>query len=69
VKVDKVAPKGTFSSSEIDVFRVIKGHNNDPFENASGNILELYAGLALVAPCYFLDDLLYTKNAKDKEKN
>ena len=69
MKVDKVAPKGTFSSSEIDVFRVIKGHNNHLFENASGYIRELNAGLALVAPCYFLDDLLYTKNAKDKEKN
>jgi hypothetical protein len=69
VKIEKVSPKGTFSSSEIEHCRVIKGHNNDLFENASGYIRDINAGLALVAPCYFLDDLLYTKNAKDKEKN
>ena len=69
MKVDKVAPKGTSSSSEIDVFRVIKGHNNDLFDNASDFIGAINAGLTLVAPCYFLDELLYTKNAKDKEKN
>ena len=69
MKVDKVAPKGTFSSSEIDLCGIIKGHNDDLIENASGYVREINAGLALRAPCYFLNELLYTKNAKDKDKD
>jgi hypothetical protein len=66
---DRITPEGPFLSPEIYLGGVMKGHYNDILETPRGIVRELNAGLALVTPCYLLDELLNSEDAiKDREE-
>ena len=65
---DRITPGGPFSSPEIYLGGVMKGHYNDTLETPRGIVRELNASLALVTPCYQLNELLNSEAAiKDRE--
>jgi hypothetical protein len=47
---------------------VIKGHYNDLLDVAHGYVREINAGLAVVTPCYYLNEILHTKRAKEQRE-
>jgi hypothetical protein len=67
-EVERITSKQAFSSPEIYLGGIIKGHYNDIIENPSGYAREINAGLALVTPCYLLNELLHTKKAKEQRE-
>jgi hypothetical protein len=63
----RITPNQTFISPEIYLGGVMKGHYNDVLPVSNG-MRKLNAALALVTPCYLLNELLHTKKAKEQRE-
>ena len=68
-EVERITKDKLFTSPEIYLGGVMKGHYNDLVETREGILRELNAGLALVTPCYLLKEILYGDIAQRQVRN
>ena len=66
-EVERITQEKLFRTPEIYLGGIIKGHYDNIVESPVG-YREFNAGLALVTPCYLLNELLNSKKAKGQRE-